>query len=254
MTILKKNSTGPEVLEVQQLLNELDYAVTENGVFDTNTYNAVRAFQAQHLDKEGNPLLPDGKVGELTWWSLHNPRKKVAASTAIDFTKMPSADFGGSTTGRKALQAAINEIKAGAGEIGGNNKGAFVKKYHKEAGAVEGDSWCASFVSWCYMQAAGSKEAMPFNYTAGARDVLSQFKRKGWMYLHDNGTRRPRPGDVVVWWRIKLDGWKGHIGLVHHCEDGFLYTIEGNKSSKVQGFTYVISRLEKILGFGNVPI
>ena len=35
--------------------------------------------------------------------------------------------------------------------------------------------------------------------------------------------------------------------------DGFLYTIEGNKSPKVQGFSYVFSRMDKLLGFGQVP-
>jgi hypothetical protein len=32
-----------------------------------------------------------------------------------------------------------------------------------------------------------------------------------------------------------------------------LYTIEGNKSPRVQGFSYVSSRMDKLLGFGEVP-
>jgi hypothetical protein len=32
-----------------------------------------------------------------------------------------------------------------------------------------------------------------------------------------------------------------------------VYTIEGNKSPRVQGFSYVLSRIEKLLGFGHVP-
>ena len=46
---------------------------------------------------------------------------------------------------------------------------------------------------------------------------------------------------------------KGHVGLVHQLRDGFLYTIEGNKSPKVHGFSYVFSRMDKLLGFGQVP-
>lgn len=256
MSLLKKGATGPEVLLLQKKLNELGYAVNENSVFDVVTYNTVRAFQSQHLDKHGIPLEVDGKVGDLTQWSLQNPSKKVEFAGAINFLKMPAASFGGSYAGRRALQAAISEIKAGAGEVGGNNKGPFVRKYHKEAGAVEGDSWCASFVSWCYMQAAGTKENMPFKYTAGARDVLRQFKNKGFAYDLDvsKPETTPQPGDVVVWWRINLNGWQGHVGIVHHCQDGFLYTIEGNKASNVHGFTYVLTRLEKILGFGRAPV
>ena len=50
-----------------------------------------------------------------------------------------------------------------------------------------------------------------------------------------------------------MDSGKGHIGLVHQALDGFLYTIEGNRSPMVQGFTYVLGRMDKLLGFGRVP-
>jgi hypothetical protein len=32
-----------------------------------------------------------------------------------------------------------------------------------------------------------------------------------------------------------------------------LYTIEGNRSPKVQGFSYVLSRMDKLAGLGHVP-
>jgi peptidoglycan hydrolase-like protein with peptidoglycan-binding domain len=60
-------------------------------------------------------------------------------------------------------------------------------------------------------------------------------------------------GDIVVWWRINLTGWFGHTGLVHSVQEGMLYTIEGNHSPRVQGFPYVLSRMDKLLGFGHVP-
>jgi hypothetical protein len=56
-----------------------------------------------------------------------------------------------------------------------------------------------------------------------------------------------------VWWREQLAGWKGHVGFVHQLRDGMLYTIEGNKSPRVQGFSYVFSRMDKLLGFGQAP-
>ena len=34
---------------------------------------------------------------------------------------------------------------------------------------------------------------------------------------------------------------------------GMFYTIEGNRSPMVQGFTYVLGRMDKLLGFGRVP-
>jgi hypothetical protein len=93
---------------------------------------------------------------------------------------------------------------------------------------------------------------MPFPYTVGARNILQHFKKKGWTQA-PNSDYSPKPGDVVVWWRESLSSGKGHIGLVHQVRDGFLYTIEGNKSPKVQGFSYVFCRMDKLLGFGQVP-
>ncbi len=36
-------------------------------------------------------------------------------------------------------------------------------------------------------------------------------------------------------------------------KDGMLCTIEGNKNPNVQGFSYVFSRMEKLVGYGHVP-
>ncbi len=248
MSQLTIGSRGAEVRELQRLLNERGYPVEVDGDFGTKTKNAVRAFQSQNLDQLGQPLVVDGKVGPLTWWSLTHRKPLIEPVSAVDFTKMPPAALGGSAFGRAALKIAIGELKAGAGEEGGNNKGKWVRKYLNGFGP-EGSSWCAAFTSWCYDQNSGG---CPFNYSLGARDILKQFKSRGWAHEPQSGYS-PEPGDVVVWWRVRADGWQGHVGLVHSVKDGFLYTIEGNKSPKVQGFSYVFSRMEKLLGFGQVP-
>jgi hypothetical protein len=171
----------------------------------------------------------------------------------VDFERLPPGADGGSASGRAALQAAINELRAGAGEVGGNNSGPWVIKYLQPAGLGAGNSWCASFVSWCYLQAAsGDKSGMAFSYCPGARAPLTEFKDKGWAKGPQSGYS-PQPGDIVVWWREKLEGWLGHVGLVYQLKDGMLYTIEGNRSPKVQGFSYVFSRMDKLLGYGHVP-
>lgn len=245
---LKKSDHGPAVKDLQKLLNQRGYPVKVDGDFGTKTYNAVRAFQSQNLDQHGQPLVVDGKVGELTWWSLSHPKPRIETPAAIDFTIMPPTSAGGSQAGRAALRAAIKELNLGAGEVGGNNRGLWVKKYHNGL-ASPGDAWCAAFVSWCYTHAPGG---IPYNYSVGARDILRQFKQNDWANAPESGYN-PVPGDIVVWWRVKADGWQGHIGLVHQLKDGMLYTIEGNKSTKVQGFSYVFSRMEKLLGFGHIP-
>jgi len=39
----------------------------------------------------------------------------------------------------------------------------------------------------------------------------------------------------------------------HQFRDGMLYTIEGNKTPKVLGFSYVFSRMEQLIGFVQAP-
>ena len=252
MTFLKKGSKDAAVKELQNILRELDYNIPVTGVFDTDTYKAVRNFQSSHLDKHNAPLSVDGDVGELTWWALQNPRSIVRGGV-IDYGVMPDASFGGKVIGRNALQFALTELNAGAGEIGGNNMGPWVKKYLAPAGLPEGNSWCASFVSWCFLQAmGGDKKAMPFKYNASARNIFNQFKQKGWIYDGNDPNILPQPGDIVSWWRVSLPSGFGHIGIIHHFEDGFLYTIEGNKAANVAGFSYVKTRMDKLLGYGRV--
>jgi hypothetical protein len=248
---LGKGASGSDVRKLQRLLVSRGFPVSEDGQFGNGTYRAVRAFQAQNLDQHGQPLVVDGRVGPLTWWSLSHPKPHIEVPAAVDFTRLPPASAGGSRAGRGALAAAIGELKAGAGEIGGNNAGPFVRKYLRVANVGEGNSWCASFVSWCYLEACGGDTSrMPFTCCPGARALLGEFREKGWAHSPGDGYR-PTPGDTVFWWRVNLNGWQGHVGLVYLLQDGMLYTIEGNRSTRVQGFSYVFSRMEKLLGFGH---
>ena len=234
---LRKGDHGPRASLLLRLLTRRGYAAGNSGTFDPATRQAVRAFQAQNLDQHGLPLVIDGVVGPLTQWSLQHPKPLIDTPAAVDFAAMPAA--GGSARGRAALAAAIGELKAGACESGGNNCGAFVRKYLAPAGVAEGNSWCASFVSWCYLQAAGGgKAAMPFAYVPGARAMLAEFKAQGGAHAPGDGYL-PQPGDTVVWWRVNARGWQGHAGLVHSVRDGMLYTIEG--------------RIDRLLGYGHVP-
>ena len=252
MELLKKGSTGASVKELQETLRELDYNVGVDGDFGNETYKAIQAFQASHLDKHGVPLKVDGSVGSITWWALKNPRITVSTGV-IDYKTMPPASMGGSVLGRAALQVAINQLKEGAREIGGNNKGEYVEKYLQPAGLSEGNPWCAGFMSWCFFQAAKEdRAAMGFKYSASARNIFDQLKRSGKTFSGLTAGLNPEPGDLVAWWRVSLPSYNGHIGIVHHVDDGFLYTIEGNKAANVAGFSYVKTRMDRFLGYARV--
>ncbi len=166
---------------------------------------------------------------------------------STDFTQLPSPVYCGSQIGRAALTVAISELNSGAKEIGGNNCGPWVKKYLNGL-AQEGSSWCAGFVSYCF---AKSGLAMPFDYTVSARDLLNQLRNKGWCYNAQDNIA-PEPGHIIVWWRNKPDSWQGHTGIVHHFQEGILFTIEGNRSSKVDGFIYNYRSMKRVMGLARV--
>lgn len=247
-SMLKKGDRGDVVAELERLLTSRGFAVEVDGIFGTRTFDAVRAFQAQNMDRNGMPLTVDGIVGPLTMWSLQHPKPRIETQSGIDFRLPPSEHMGGSICGRRALAAASAELKADACEIGGINRGPWVRKYLNGM-APQGSPWCIAFLSWCY---AGHCDPMPFPYVLTASELARDLRRKNWAHAPGSGYE-PQPGDIVIWWRLKLDGWAGHAGIVHQLRDGILYTIEGNRSARVQGFSYVFSRMEKLLGFGHVP-
>jgi len=245
--MLRSGQQGDAVKTLQELLKERGFDPgLADGVFGRQTLNALKAFQAAHLDPRGCPLVVDGKAGPLTMWALQHPTGEVPTDALAGYAEMPALSFGGTPLGRKALGVALSEMSAGAGEQGGNNCGPYVLKYLNDL-APEGSSWCAAFVSWCYREAS-KPGPTPLRYTVGAKDLFNQLKLKGLTYSLDQGNA-PEPGDIVVWWRVKAQGWQGHAGLVHHSENGILYTIEGNRATNVRGFDYVLSRMEKLLGF-----
>jgi mannosyl-glycoprotein endo-beta-N-acetylglucosaminidase len=61
--ILRYGIEGEEVIYLQRLLNDIDYACLEvDGIFGEKTEAAVKKFQADHP-----PLVVDGIVGPQSW-------------------------------------------------------------------------------------------------------------------------------------------------------------------------------------------
>ncbi len=247
---LRRNDTGPAVSTLVKDLKSLGYyTLASTDTFDLNVFRAVKYFQMQNADSSGRALVVDGIAGPLTLAAVSRRLKGGAPPNAgpIDSAIKPSTS-GGSKKARAALALAIAEYAAGRGESGGNNKGPDVKKYLN--GVVgEGSNWCAGFVSWCF---ANSDGTMPYKYTVGARDTLSQLKKKGYGVAVSDASP-PLPGDIVVWWRVAKSSWEGHIGIVVDYKDGVIRTVEGNKTPKVGVFSYTLAKMDKLLGFARIP-
>ena len=250
MATLKKNSTGPDVRRLIERLVKLGHlpAGTGGARFDDLVATAVRNFQSSHNGPDGLPLKVDGVVGPLTQFAIAVALGELPPPPNQSLPPLEIADrpAGVSVAGWNALQVARAEMAAGAGEIGGDDRGPFCKKYLAVTGLDEGNDWCAAFVSYCFEE--GNPGAMPYTPTAGARATRKAFKDKGWEVAPTENDP-PRPGDIIVWWRGARTGWKGHIGLVAGYADGIVHTIEGNRTSKVENFTYVLGRIDRLLGF-----
>lgn len=102
MKVIKRNSTGIDVIRLQQLLQDHGYNVYDDGVFGPNTDIAVKNFQK----KSG--LVADGIVGQKTWDKLLIVNK--------DNTKISKSDFqeiSRQLNIETAIIMAIKEVESG---------------------------------------------------------------------------------------------------------------------------------------------
>ena len=77
---IKRKSRGDYVKECQGDLLMLGYDVGPKGaagIFGQNTEAAVKKFQMEHKDLDGNQLKADGIVGPKTWGALDNAVGKI---------------------------------------------------------------------------------------------------------------------------------------------------------------------------------
>lgn len=252
--VLRLGDKGDKVLEASELLVEVGLLERPTRLYSQQMKMAVEAWQHHGVREDGKALKVDGVFGPNTLYSL------TAAPEDLVFEELPR-DFADMmlTNGmyqHEVVNTAIREIEANAREIGGNNKGEFVEKYHRTAAASEHQwAWCAAFTSWCFQTAADKLGIeMPFKYTGGAQAIIKDFRRKGWTY--DPEVTTPEAGDVVVWWRGQTRTWKGHVGIVWGCVNDVVYVIEGNVGkypAHVRIFSYQIGEMNKLIGFGRVP-
>lgn len=250
--LLRRGSSGAAVTTMTGQLAQLGYLPEATALFDRTTELALRAFQAQHLDPRGLPLVIDGIFGPLSRAALSAAVGRSAPHSPARPELPDVAELG---LAQSALAIALAEYRRGAGEVGGNNRGPDIRTY-LDGRAPEGSDWCAGFVSHCYREAARrAGREMPFAYSVGARAIRNELRNKGWEYRAGEAAP-PQPGDIVTWWRGSFSGWQGHIGLVHSFADGIVTTIEGNRGgypSKVGRFQYVLGRIDRLLGFARVP-
>lgn len=112
--------------------------------------------------------------------------------------------------------------------------------------------WCACFVSWCFNECGYLDTGIAPKF-AGCVGGVEWFRSRGqWA---DN-TVEPAPGMIVFFdWNDPngasgpQDGEADHVGIVEKCENGIVYTIEGNSGDACRRNQYPVGYYE-ILGYG----
>ena len=111
--------------------------------------------------------------------------------------------------------------------------------------------WCACFVSWCANE-CGYIDSGVIPKFAGCVNGVQWFKDRGqWQ----DGSFEPSAGQIIFFdWDNKgssgpQDGQSDHVGIVEKCENGIVYTIEGNSGDSCRQNQYPVGYYE-ILGYG----
>lgn len=205
---LKPGSNGSLTLYLQRILNELDYLVTLNGIFDAQTQEAVVSFQ------NSNGLDADGVVGGGTWLKLFEAYQINVPGTGVE----------------KLINVANHELEWAFKEDNANNITPYGQWY-----GMNGSAWCAMFVSYCAYQAGVIDDLVP-KY-AWCPSGMSWYKNRNKYYKRNSGYI-PKRGDIIFFYNNEL-GRVAHTGIVIDGDDSFITTIEGNTSlDRVQKCTY----------------
>ena len=190
---MHQHSKGPDVREIQTLLNRHGAKLTVDGDFGPATDAAVRAFQSSH------GLAVDGIVGPKTLAALEAQTAKASV--------------------QEILKRASGEIGTGENPLGSN------RTKYGEWYDMNGVAWCAIFVSWVFYY-----EGLPLAFTTSKGFSYCPSGVEGFKKRDQWHTSNPKPGDVVF---FNWDGGAiDHVGIVESVNnDGSINTIEGNTSN-----------------------
>lgn len=169
-------------------------------------------------------------------------RQQLSELLAEENRRLWSAVLYGIYSGDNAIvKVALSQV----GNVGG-------EPYWSWYGFNSRVEWCACFVSWCFNE-CGYLDTGTAPKFAGCVGGVEWFRSHGqWA---DNSVN-PSPGMIVFFdWNDPngasgpQDGEADHVGIVEKCENGIVYTIEGNSGDACRQNQYPVGYYE-ILGYG----
>lgn len=174
-------------------------------------------------------LKLDAHFGQKTFKAVQDYQKKyglngsgILGPKTIDFMGLEVKLEQGTLEYTRQVVYQIAKKELGQKEIVGDKHNPRIVEYHQTTGDYGDDevAWCGSFVSWVLKQAG--LEAMG-SVGASARAWLN----------YGTETKEPQKGDIVVLWRVKKNGWQGHVGFYEKSDDMSIFILGGNQQSSV---------------------
>ena len=258
---------GNDPMQASECPYNTEYANTPGGITDPEysinvgiQYLAACLAEAEvesPIDMEHIKLAIQGYNygnGYITWAKENYGGYSV--TNASDFSDMMAAQLGWSSYGDKQYVAHVlryypygrlistggsDDLVEVALSQEGNSGGEIYWRWY---GFEEYQPWCACFVSWCADQ-CGYIDAGTIPKFSLCSAGVEWFQARG-QFMDRSYT--PAPGNLIFFdWGN--DGTIDHVGIVVNVEDGFVNTIEGNSSNKVQRGRYATGD-STICGYG----
>lgn len=165
-------------------------------------------------------------------------KEQLAEISKEEYLSMWSNVLYGSSAGSNDIvQVAFSQI----GNVGG-------QPYWSWYGFSSRVEWCACFVSWCANQCGYIDSGIIPKFASCEVEGVTWFKTCG---LWQEKGYSPKAADIIFFdWADKRDGKADHVGIVSKCENGKVYTIEGNTRGDIcKQKEYSIDSSD-ILGYG----
>ena len=212
---LRKGMRNKRVRFAQECLTLANHNIVVDNDFGPATERAVKAFQSSRR------LDASGQVNKETFAVLIAPF--LRALTPISAK---------STISETVLAYARQHLKEHPREVGGQNKGPWVRLYMD---GNEGSAWpwCAGFVTFLIKQAATYDDGQAPVKRTYSCDVLALRGKDDGQFVSERrvrDTRRPSdllpPGTIFLNRKSRID-WT-HTGIVVEADRNVFSTIEGN--------------------------
>ena len=222
--VLTKGSNGSLVRYLQKMLNTMGYSLVVDGFFGDTMLAVIKSFQEEH------GLAVDGSVGPATWDAL------------FTYYATPAGVLGSALFGDRVAKVAEYELSLGFSEDNANDITPYGEWY-----GMNGQPWCAMFVSWCAREAGYLGTEVPqYAYCPYGK---AWYVQRGRYYARTSGYI-PKRGDVIFFW----SGTEiSHTGIVVAATSNTVTTIEGNASRKVKSCTYDLTNAY-IDGYGTFSV